>query len=182
VIPGGLRIEMGPAEAGNGAIFSSDSLYRVRGGQVTSRTAERNPLMVVGFDVYARDPARTLQVLREEGFDLSRFHEDTWQGRPAYVVGALAGDVKSKQFWVDRDRLLFVRLLEPAQGDSSKVQDIRFNAYRPAGGGWVAPQVELVLDGRRIFWEEYSDVRVNEPLPPALFDPARWSTAHAEQR
>jgi len=30
--------------------------------------------------------------LKKLGIDLSVFHEDTWQGRPAYVVGAKAGD------------------------------------------------------------------------------------------
>jgi hypothetical protein len=181
VIPGGLRIEMGPPEAGNGALFTADSLYRFRGGQVASRDAERNPLMIVGFDVYGQDPARTLRVLRDEGFDLSKLHADTWQGRPVYVVGALAGDSTSKQFWVDAERLLFVRLLERGQNDGGKMQEIRFLDYRPAGGGWIAPRVELWSEGRRTFWEEYSDVKVDEPIDAAVFDPARWSAAHPGQ-
>jgi hypothetical protein len=180
LIPGALRIEMGAA--GNGALFAGDTLYRFRAGQVSGRTAERNPLAILGFDVYGQEVERTLRVLREEGFDLSRVHQGTWQGRPAYVVGALAGDSTSKQFWVDRERLLFVRLLEPAGSDSTKVQDIRFNDYRPAGGGWIAPRVELWTGGRRVFWEDYSDVKVDEALSPALFDPARWSTAHQGRR
>lgn len=181
LVPGGLRIEMGPAEAGNGAIFARDSLYRFRGGQIVGRNAQRNPLAVVGFDVYGQDAAHTVQVLREEGFDLSRFHQDTWKGRPAYVVGALAGDTTSKQFWVDRERLLFVRLIEPAGNDATRLQDIRFDDYRPFGGGWVAPHVEMWVAGKRMFWEDYSDIRVDEPLSPALWDPARWTTAHQAQ-
>jgi hypothetical protein len=181
LIPGRLRIEMGPTEAGNGAIYARDSLFRFRAGQRTGATAERNPLALLGFDAYRQDAAITLQVLREEGFDLSRFHEDTWQGRPAYVVGALAGDSTSKQFWVDRERLVFVRLLEPAAGDGTRVQDIRFLDYRPIGSAWVAPRVELWAGGRRLFWEDYSDIRVDEALPAALWDPARWTTAHHPQ-
>jgi hypothetical protein len=31
-----------------------------------------------------------------------------------------AGDLHTRQFWVDKERLVFVRLLEPAPRDTSK--------------------------------------------------------------
>src|SRR2546425_7426706 len=71
-------------------------------------------------------------------FDLATVHEDTWQGRPVYVVGAKAGDLRARQFWVDRERLVFVRLLEPGQRDTSRTSDIRFNKYQPAGSAWLS--------------------------------------------
>ncbi|MDB4951720.1 MAG: hypothetical protein JWM27_4369 [Gemmatimonadetes bacterium] len=178
-IPGTLRIEMGAPADGNGALFARDSAYAIRAGQVVRRAGRRNPLTVVGFDVYAQDVARTVAVLREEGFAMDRMHEDTWQGRPVYVVGAAAGDVTSKQFWVDRERLLFVRLLEPGQPPAPTTQDIRFDEYQPFGGGWVAMHVNVYDGPKRIFWEEYTDVKVNEPLDPGLFDPDHLSAPPA---
>jgi hypothetical protein len=176
-IPGRLRIEMGDPAAGRGAIFANDSVYNVRGGQATTRAARRNLLLVLGFDVYGQSPERTLQVLREEGIDLSRVHTDTWEGRRVYVVGANEGDLQSRQFWVEADRLLFVRLIEPGAQSPSVLNDIRFTDYKQFRGGWVAARVEVYNGGRRVLWEDYSDIRIDEPLDPALFDPARWTTA-----
>jgi hypothetical protein len=174
-IPGRLRIEQG---GGRGAIFSGDSTFSFAGDSLVRREKRRNVLMTLGFDVYALPPERTAELLREEGIDLARFHRDTWQGRPAYVVGAAAGDLRTKQFWVDAERLVFVRLLETAPNDTSRVQDLRFNRYERAGGGWVAMEVEIVdRAGTRVFHEEYSNFRTDIPLDSSLWLPARWREA-----
>ena len=176
-MPGRLRIEVLPAENGRGTIYAGDSVYVIRDGRVAQRRADRNPLMTLGFDVYTQSPELTLRHLREEGFPLEPLRRDTWQGRPAYVVGGAPGDLRSPQFWVDAERLVFVRLLQPVRGDSAKTQEIRFNRYEPLAGGWIAPEVEFLVDGARVFFEEYSDVRVDVPLDPSLFDPGRWREA-----
>ena len=100
----------------------------------------------------------------------------------ARVAAGAPGDLHSPQYWVDRDRLLFVRLVEPVYGDSSKTTDIRFGDYRTAGGGWVATRVEAYTGGTRTLLEEYDDVRADVPLDPALFDPRRWTTARHWRR
>lgn len=177
LLPGRLRIERGPAAEGRGAIYTSDSTFIIQRGQVARRMAARNPLLILGFDVYAQPPERTAAILREEGFAMTPVRMESWQGRPAYVVGAPAGDLRGKQFWVDAERMVFVRMLGPAQGDSTRIEDVRFNHYQPAGRGWIAPEVEVLVNGARVFFEEYSDIRTDEPLDPALWIPERWSTA-----
>lgn len=177
IVPGSLRIQMGPAAEGRGALFTHDSTYTIQHGAVARRTANRNPLMLLGFDIYAQPPERSLDMLREEGFPLEPFRVDSWQGRPAYVVGGGPGDLHSRQVWFDRERLVFVRMLEPDPRDTTRTVETRFNRYRRAGGGWIAEEVEVLREGKRAFWEEYSDVRVDVPLDPALFQPDRWSEA-----
>lgn len=176
-LPGKLRIQMGEAAEGRGVIYAGDSTFAVRNNAVAGRGAGRNPLLLLGFDVYAQPPQRTLELLRQEGFDLATFHADTWQGRPVWVVGAAPGDLRHKQFWVEQERLLFVRLFEPSPADSTRVSDIRFAQYVPLGNAWIAPLVEVWTGGRRVFWEEYSDMRADPPLDPVLFDPDRWTSA-----
>jgi hypothetical protein len=176
-IPGRLRIEFGERAAGNGVIYANDSVYPIRGGRVMARRAQRNSLMVLGFDVYAQPPERSIQILREEGFPLAPLRTETWQGRRTYVVGGAPGDMRSRQFWIDAERLVYVRSFEPHPGDASKTIEVRFDNYQPYGGGWVAPLVDILVDGRSIQLEEYRDVRVNVPLDPALFIPERWSDA-----
>jgi len=176
-IPGRLRIEIGPRENNNGVIYANDSIYVVRGGNVAARRAQRNPLMILGFDVYALAPEQAVRILREEGFPMGPVRMETYQGRPTYVVGGAPGDLHSQQWWVDAERLVYVRSFEPAPGDSTKTMEVRFDGYQQFRGGWVSTVVDVLVDGRSIQKEEYSDVRVGAPLDPALWIPERWRDA-----
>ena len=138
-------------------------------------------LLVPGFDVYRQDPETTINVVKGEGYDLSKLREDSWEEKPAYVVGADRGDLKSKQFWVAKDTLLFVREIEPARDNPSKLDDIRFIHYQPLAGAWIAAGVEVYSDGKKVFSEDYSDIQANVKLEPAVFDPEKFSTTHWEK-
>ena len=163
-VPGRLRIDIAP-RPGTSYIFANDSIYVTRKDSVLRRIAGRNPLLILGFDVYGQAAEKTLDVLHAEGFNTTPLHEDTWEGRPVYVVGAAKGDLHSKQFWVDKERLLFVRLLEPSRADSTKMDDTRFDDYRPLGGGWISALVESYSGGKLVQREEYSDIKADPPVP-----------------
>ena len=176
-VPGRLRIDFDPVRAGNGVLYARDSQFVVQNGRALRGDPGINPLLLLGFDVYTAPVAYTTARLRREGFDLTRVHETTFQGRPMIVVGARRGDFNRKQFWVDAERLLFVRMLEPTPRDTSKMQDIRFVNYERAGGGWIAPRVEIWSEGKLVFYEDYEDVNVGVDLDDALLIPSRWKTA-----
>lgn len=175
-IPGKLRIDLGELSKGNGVLYRGDSVYQVQGGRVTHRTVGRNILMTLGFDVYAQPVAITLAQLRGERIDVSVLRLDSLYGRRVYVVGAGPTDSTSNQFWVDADRLLFVRLIQ-SDPERRRTNDIRFEKYVQHAGGWVAEEIRVLAGGRMVFHEEYSNVRVNVPLDEALFIPERWSSA-----
>lgn len=170
--PGELRIDFGSPAAGNGVLFARDSVFTFSNGKLVKADTGTNELLVLAFDAYAQSATRTEAELRRLGFDLSRFHETTWEGRPVYVVGAAAGDTTSKQFWIDRDRLMFVRLIEHTRQGRA---DYRFSDFDPAGKGWIATRVEQLVNGKRRVLEEYSNVRANIELSPAMFDPSHWT-------
>ena len=176
-LPSLLRIDFEPIDQGNGVVVRGDTQFVMQRGAVVRRIPRANELLILGFDVYFLEPATTAAWLRRLGFDLSRIRQDEWQGRPVYVVGASsAGDLRSPQFWVDREHLLFVRLVQPV-GDSERTRDIRFLNYRSIGRTWIAPLVEMYEDGRLVLKEEYRHMRVDVPLDSALFDPAHFTTA-----
>lgn len=170
-MPGRLRIEMGPPELGRTVIYNRDSTFVLDQGRVVRRLERWNDLMIVGFDVYTQPPERTMEQLRRAGFDLSRFHLDSLDGVPVYVVGADRGDTTSKQFAIEADRLLFLRFIDPLPNQPGKTQHVWFRGYQPAGRAWIAPEVEVLVDGRRVFHETYADIRVGEPIDDRLFDP-----------
>jgi hypothetical protein len=181
LLPGKLRIDIGPQADGNGYVLVDGTATVVKGGKVTGTFPLVNMLLVLGFDVYTQDPEITIKVVKGEGYDLSKFREDTWDGHPAYVVGADKGDLKSKQFWVTKDTLLFVREIEPARADPKKLDDIRFTDYRPLAGAWVAARVEVHSDDKLVFSEDYTDIQANVKLAAAVFDPQQFSTTHWEK-
>lgn len=177
--PGKLRIDFDPIKDGNGILFANGTLYSFKDGKQANSRPFVHPLLLLGFDVYFLPVEEMVARLKELKFDLSVVREDVWQGRPVYVVGAKAGDLRSRQFWIDKKNLYFVRLLEPAGQDGSLTQETQFNKYeRVKGGGWVAPEVIFMVDGKTVITEEYSEIRGGVPLDDKLFDPQHWSTAH----
>lgn len=177
-LPGRLRIDFEPVKDGNGILFADDTLYIFKGGKLDKSQPLVHPLMLLGFDVYALPVETTLNKLKGLKFDLSVMHEDTWQGRPTYVVGAKQGDVRSSQFWIDKEHLYFVRMIRPAGKEGQSVQETQFNKYVRAGGGWVAPEVVFLLDDKRVTLEEYTEIRADVKLDAKLFDPQGWNTKH----
>ena len=173
-VPGRLRIDFDPVSAGNGVLYARDSQFVASNGRVIQSGPGINDLLLLGFDVYENTPARTQSLMRRQGFDLSRVHETTFDGRPMVVIGALRGDLRRKQVWIDAERLYFVRLVEPTRTDSTKVQDIRFVNYERRGDAWLAPRVEIYNDGKLVFYEDYSDAKTGVPLDESLFDPTPW--------
>lgn len=180
-LPGKLRIDIGTPSDGNGYLMVDGDLTIVKAGKVAGNQHYMNMLLVLGFDVYRQAPETTAGVVKDEGFDLTKFHEDTWEGQPVYVVGADKGDLKSKQFWIEKNRLLFVRLLEPGRADPAKIDDIRFESYKPLGEAWLAERVEIHQGDKIVFTEDYSDVQGNPKLDAGAFDPNQFNTTHWEK-
>ena len=177
-VPGNLRIDFTPTSEGNGILFTDGKIYVFKNGKVDSTRPFEHPLLILGFDIYrsaAADVTAKLQALK---FDLSQFREDTWQGRPVYVVGAKAGDLRSPQFWIDQKELYFVRMLRPVGKDGAQTSETQFNKYQKLGGGWIAPEVIFMVDGKVVTTETYSEMRADVALDPKLFDPQSWTTVH----
>jgi hypothetical protein len=173
--PGLLRIDVAPLDSMNTMIFRNDSIYDFRGGKLLRSKEMIHPLMVLGFDVYVQDPAVTVRKLKALKFDLSKLHETTWQGRPTYVVGAEPGDSASPQFWIDKERLYFVRSLEPSQKNPAVMLDTRFDKYQPMGKAWLEMEVVFLAGGEVKMREEYAEPRVGVKLDPALYDTRKWT-------
>ncbi|WP_412061472.1 LolA family protein [Rubrivirga sp. IMCC45206] len=171
-LPGRLRVEMDDPLAGTDVLFVGDTTYVYADGELAAARPSRNALLLWGFDAAVQDPAETLRIAAAEGVDVDAFRTDTFDGRAMYVLGTPA----SGEVWIERERLLFVRLVEQ-QGDA--VQDVRFENYQRLGGGWIAPFVTVRVDGEIVFWETYAEMVADPALAPVLFDPRRWAEGAA---
>ena len=176
-MPGRLRIDFDPVRDGNGILFANDKIYTFKDGKLANSRALIHPLVLLAFDVYFLPVDQTVAKLKQLKFDLATLHEDTWQGRPVYIVGAKAGDMHSPQFWIDKQRLYFVRMFRPTGKDGVLTSETQFNKYERLGGGWIAPEVIFMIDGKTTTTEAYSEMRANVDLDNGLFDPTKWTTA-----
>jgi outer membrane lipoprotein-sorting protein len=173
--PGRMRIDQ-DSVGSNGMIISHDSLYVFRDGKLTTTRHFIHSLLLLGFDVYFLQPQQTIVKLKSLRSDLSLFHEDMWQGRPVFVVGAKEGDLHSPQFWIDKERLYFVRLLEPAGASGKQTRETQFNKYMRLANGWIAAEVIFRVDDKVLMTEEYSEMRANPVLDPKLFEPEHFQS------
>lgn len=177
MLPSRMRIDISPKEEGNGVLILGDTQYVVRSAESTDWLARSNSILLLGFDVYFLPVSRTIAQLRRLGFDLNRTHEEVWMNRPVLVVGAHAGDLRSPQFWIDRENLVLVRLIDPTGSARSRGTDFHFMDFQKLGYAWLPRRVRVYENGRLISDEEYRQVRADLRLDSALFQLSQWQTA-----
>lgn len=176
-MPGRLRVDFDPLSSGGGVIYANGINNTFKDGKLLNSRPVEHALLVLGFDVYFQPVETTLEQIKKMKVDPAVLREDRWQNRDVYVVGAKQGDLRSPQFWIDKKNLYFVRLVQPVGKDGVNVQEIEFNKYQKVkGGGWIAPEVVFIVNGKRVFLEEYYGIRTNIPLDENLFDPQQWMT------
>ena len=125
--------------------------------------------MLLLGDVFVMPVDSAAAKLTAQGFDLSKLYQASWDGRRTYVVGALAGDSVTPQFWIDAERLYLVRMIE-READGSRM-DSRVTAHQQIGTIRVETEMTFIRNGQEIQREIYHDVQVNRILDPAIFEP-----------
>ncbi len=180
LLPGRLRVDLLRKTGTIEAMYVGDSLFIWHGDTVLARRQSRNIFMIMGFDVYTQPVENTLAVLASEHYAMTPVHEDTWMGEPVWVIGANAGDLHSNQLWIEKNRLLFVRAIQPDVHDTTQVGDYRFENYVRVPGGWLAETVETLSNGQVTQREEYFDVKTNVHLDPGQFTPPTGTPASAQ--
>lgn len=173
-----LRIDIGAPSAGNGVLYSADSLWVVRGGHLAAVRPGGNALLPLIEGVYLQPVERTAAELRPTGIDLQHaVLSGRWRDRPVWIAGAASpADTTSPQVWVDVERNIVVRaILVPAP--STPLMDIRLDSLVPLAGGWLATRCAFYVAGTLSQMEEYHDWAANVDLAPGLFEVATWTTA-----
>lgn len=171
-----LRIDLGPPSLGNGVLYTADSLWVMKAGQLSATRGHGNALLPLIDGVYMQPAARTAAELATTGVDLSRKPVlAQWEGKTVWIMGVTsAADTVSPRFVVDSATLNVVRAVFTfAPG---RDLDARLKNLVRVGGGWLAVRCEFYEKGQLVSTEEYSDWKGNVELPASLFDITQWST------
>jgi hypothetical protein len=173
--PGKQRIDYVNPDLGNGILVRAESTYFFSGGRPIRAVLGWTDVLLLTQDVYLQPPEVTVSILRSLGYQLSRLRTSSFDGRTAYVVGSSSvTDSASKQFWVERDRMLLVRLRE--KRGEGQFSDIRVGDFVQAGGGWIAKQTYQMQNGVPRLHQQIAGVKADAPLDPDLFEPKLFSS------
>ncbi|MGD2153927.1 MAG: hypothetical protein PVG79_11725 [Gemmatimonadales bacterium] len=163
-LPGTVRSDIAPLDAGNCVVFKDQAWIFFEADTLVREQPGQHPLLLLGFDVYVQPVEQTIATLQAGGFDLSlEVREGEWQGRAVYVVGD-----EKQQFWIDRQGLLFVRLLLK-NPDTGAEREITFDGYERLGGGWIATEITFKRSGRVDMTERYDYWTIDVEFEPSLF-------------
>jgi len=175
-VPGKLRIDFEPLSSKSGMLILNNRVTTFDNGRRLETRRSIQPILTLTADIYAIPPAVTSRRLDSLRIDLEKFRTDRLDRKRVYVIGAEKEDETSNQVWVDAERLLLVRLIQTdVRGGRSITTDTRVGGYKEIDGFQVATEFLSLRDGKPYFREEYENIRVNETIPPSVFDPSRWA-------
>jgi hypothetical protein len=178
--PDKFRIDFGKLSEGNAVIFARDSAYQFKDGQLKSSKQQVNNLLLLTGGIFFMSSEDAINRLKEAGYNLSIFREDTWEGEPAYVIGAPEGDSQSSQLWVSKTNFYLLRTI--TQSPDGHVQEGQFRKHVRMGKGWIETEVLFLKDGQRQQLEAYKDIKANPELAAELFKPEQFGKVHWKKK
>jgi hypothetical protein len=163
-----LRIDINGQNSGNGIIFRHDSTYVFSNNKVTRAIKNENELIFFLGGLYFSPFDEVLAHFKALNYDLTKFHADTWKGKPVYVIGAGKDGEKVNQLWIDQDKLVPVRFLKY---ENNTKEEGLFEDQIPLKDAWSETKCSFYINDHLLQVEKYSDIIPGGPLDKKIFDP-----------
>lgn len=178
MLPGKLRVEMLPSSTRSGDVRDRQRLTVFRAGKRVATTRRVDLRALLAFDVFAQNADTTIMWLDSARVRYGLARRDEFRGRPVWVVGAVAGDSTTVQFWVDAREWRLVRVIQADPGSPDRLLDTRYTGFTELLDVPVPTTVEVWRDGRLFETQTLSDFEVNPTLPRNAFDLSRWRSVN----
>ncbi len=160
--PDKFRIIFGDQAKGNYVIFKSDSVFNYRRSELVKSSSDSNNLLLLLGGMYYRSLYDVAKRLTAAGYDLSVVSTQKWDGREMDVIGALPGQDRKNQVWVEHNSLKVVRIIEKL--NATDWMDMRFDSHQKLCNGFVENKVSFYRNGKLEQVEEYYDIKENAPF------------------
>jgi hypothetical protein len=170
--PSKLHIRYNDFSSGRGWLVVNDTLYSFNHSKLIGKRPRLHELVILGYDVYAADPAVIIPKIKAIGFDFSQVEIVEIKGKEYYQVG----DYNEMCFFVGKDDLLFFGV---RRVDENGVKETFYHKYKEFYGKQVATEVQYYENGQMYLYEKYFDIRLPSCMPadfftPKLFNETRW--------
>lgn len=169
--PGDFRIDFGNPDSGNAVIFTNDSSYSFRSGKRTGARADENDLTFLLGGMYFYTFDEVLSKMKSLGYDLDKFHEDSWKGENVFVIGADKGEDSVNQIWIDKENFNLLRMLK---FDDRQKEEGLFENHVKLAGGYSESLVYFYINDKLVQVEKYHDMKVNVDIDNSIFDPEKF--------
>jgi len=174
--PDRLRIDFGDLANQNAALYRGDQLYFFKAGELKGTRPEKMEFLFLEGGLKERSLVAIIDEMMVSGYKTQIFRKDKFQERKVFVIGAEKGDLKSKQIWIDQERLVQVRRIDPM--DEERLLEVQFKTYQNVKGHWIPKEIEFFMNGKAMQTEVYHDVVLNPDLKEELFDPEHFFEWH----
>jgi hypothetical protein len=167
--PDKLRIDFDSLKSGNGIIFRADSTYVISNHKLARSVKNENELIFFLGGMYFVPFGDVLSHFKSLHYDLSKFHTDTWKGKPVYVIGADKADEKINQLWIDQEKLVAIRFLKYEDGTK---EEGTMEGQIPLNGAWSETLCKFYINDHVLQIEKYHDVVAGGPIDKSMFEPS----------
>ena len=169
--PDDFRIDFGNPDSGNAVIFKNDSSYFFRSGQIAQARPYEDDLLFLLGGMYFYPFEEVTTKMKLFGYDLDKFHEDTWKGKDVYVIGAGKGEDSVNQLWVEKENYSPVRMIKY---ENKNKEEAFFENHVRLGGGFTETLVHFFINDKLVQVEKYHDLKSDIEINPAIFDPGHF--------
>lgn len=169
--PNNFRIDFGNPDSGNAVIFKNDSSYLFKNSQKTGVRPDNDDLLFLLGGMYFYPFNDVIAKMKLFGYDLDKFHEDTWKEKPVYVIGAFNDQDSANQIWIEKENFSAVRLLKY---ENNTKEEALFENHVKLEGGFTETLVYFYINNKLIQVEKYRDLKGNAEIDPAIFDPENF--------
>jgi len=167
--PDKLRIDFDSLKSGNGIIFRADSTYVISNNKLVRSLKNENELIFFLGGMYFVPFDQVLAHFKSLHYDLTKFHTDTWKGKPVYVIGADKTDEKVNQLWIDKEKLVAIRFIKYEDGTK---EEGTMEGQIPLNGAWSETLCKFWVNDHILQVETYHDVVAGGPVDKSMFEPS----------
>ncbi len=174
--PDKFRIDFNSISKGNADVFRADSAFRFRNGILQDTRTDKNDLLLILGGIFFRTRTDVVKRLALLGYNQEHFSENTWRGRPVYVLGAEHGDTLNNQIWVDKEELRVIRTISHLH--PGELLEMRVQQSIPCCSGFTPIKLSFYINGKLDQQQVYNDIQTNVTIDPAVFDPKQFGRVH----
>ena len=165
--PKEFRIDFGDPDSGKAVIYKNDSSYFFRNGKLAGVTPDNNDLLFLLGGMYFYKFDEVISKMTSYGYDLDKFHEDTWKGKEVYVIGAGKGEDSVNQLWIEKENYSPVRMIKI---ENNNKEEALFEDHVKLGGGYTETLVYFFIFIKLVQVEKYHDLKGDIEIDPSIFD------------
>lgn len=164
--PSQLIIKVNHENSADGQLYRNDSVYIFENNEIVYSKKITHDLVILSMDIYSMSQEEIMNRMNGLEYDITKFHEETYEGRKIYVIGADKGDSTTNQVWFDAENLYFVKMIK---NTDKGLQEVTFNNYiNIEGQGWIEQEVVFEINGKVYLKEKYYNIQIPVEAKPEI--------------